>query len=191
MIPYLAQNDLKLFYKYMDQATNYFEYGSGGSTFQACKRNNIKSIYSVESDLTWVNEIKILTKDNDKIKFMYNEMDTQPKTWGRPGKNSTDKQMKSYSDQLLTFTHDEQQSIDLVFIDGRFRVACCLKSFNVTSKDCLFIFDDFLNRPYYHVILDYFEIIDKTIDDRMVVLRKKKNVIIPEDLIRKYELIYE
>ena len=37
-----------MFYKYLNNTSVYFEYGSGGSTYQASTRKNIKKIYSVE-----------------------------------------------------------------------------------------------------------------------------------------------
>lgn len=45
MEPYLAKNDKNLFYRYLDNTTVYFEYGTGGSTYQASIRKNIKTIY--------------------------------------------------------------------------------------------------------------------------------------------------
>lgn len=38
MEPQLSKNDKKLFYKYLDNVNVYFEYGSGGSTYQASIR---------------------------------------------------------------------------------------------------------------------------------------------------------
>ena len=58
MEPYLAENDKEIFYKYLDNTNVYFEYGSGGSAFQASIRKNIKTIYSVESDITWQKKTK-------------------------------------------------------------------------------------------------------------------------------------
>jgi hypothetical protein len=58
MEPWLSTNDKILFYKYLEKISGYFEYGSGGSTYQASIRNNIKKIYSVESDLAWYNKTK-------------------------------------------------------------------------------------------------------------------------------------
>jgi len=58
MEPHMSENDKKIFYKYLNNANYYFEYGSGGSTYQASIRNNIKKIYSVESDLMWHNSLK-------------------------------------------------------------------------------------------------------------------------------------
>ena len=117
-------------------------------------------------------------------------MDALPNNWGYPGPNSTKIQHKNYSNYIRNLTLEQQQSIDLIFIDGRFRVACCLKCFDIMNIDCLIAFDDFLDRPSYHVVLDYYDIVEKTIDNRMVILKKKKNInAVPEELILKYELI--
>jgi hypothetical protein len=184
MLPHLKEHDRQLFYKLLDGANVYFEYGSGGSTYQASIRQNIKKVYSVESDKEW--KSKVEKNVNAKVTFLFNEMDTQPDSWGNAGKNSTIEQRKSYSDKILKLSSAEQQAIDLILIDGRFRVACCLKSFNVITDKCLIMFDDFTSRPCYHVVLDYYDIVDRTIDNEMVVLRKKK-CSMPDDLILKYE----
>ena len=190
MEPWLGKNDKQIFYKYLDKCNVYFEYGSGGSTYQASIRNNIKKIYSVESDIEWQKKLQqtIMTSN---INYIYNEMDTKPNTWGHPGINSTNIQKINYSNHIRKLSKEEQDSIDLVFIDGRFRVACCLKCYDIIKDDCLIIFDDFLNRSQYHIILEYFDIIEKTQDNRMVILKKKKNVNIPKELIEKYELIQD
>lgn len=187
MEPHLSKNDKKIFYKYLDNTNVYFEYGSGGSTYQASIRKNIKTIYSVESDNTWLKKLNQKIK-NPNINYLYNEMDTKPNTWGKAGKNATNIQKINYSNQITKLSKEQQDSIDLVLIDGRFRVACCLKCYDIIKDNCLIIFDDFLNRPKYHIVLEYFDIIEKTQDNRMVILKKKKNVNIPKELIEKYEL---
>ena len=45
MEPLLGKNDKEMFYRYLKNTTVYFEYGSGGSTYQASIRKNIKTIY--------------------------------------------------------------------------------------------------------------------------------------------------
>ena len=183
MEPHLDENDKIMFYKYLDKAKVYFEYGSGGSTFQASIRNNILKIYSVESDIQWYNRLKSLKMD--KVTYIYHEMDTQPNDWGRPGPKSTSTQRINYSNHIKNISKEEQERIDLVLIDGRFRVACCLKCFNVIRKDCFIAFDDFSVRSRYHIVLDYYDIVDKTIDKRMVILQKKPYInSIPEELIK-------
>lgn len=188
MEPHLGNNDKILFNQYLNKATIFFEYGSGGSTYQACNRENIQKIYSVESDIAWYNKVKQNIK-NSKVTYYLNEMDTIPNNWGHPGNKATTEQKQNYSNYMMKLSKEEQQSIDLVFIDGRFRVACCLKCYNVIKDDCLIIFDDFLGRSYYHIVLDYFDIVDKTVDNRMVVLKKKQGLQIPQEIIDKYEMI--
>jgi hypothetical protein len=192
MEPFIKQNDKLMFYKYLDKSNVYFEYGSGGSTYQASLRNNINKIFSVESDLVWHNKLKENIVNKSHINFIYNDMDTKPNTWGHPGVNSNESQWINYSDQIILLDKKTQNDIDLVMIDGRFRVACCLKCFNIINDNCLIAFDDFLNRPHYHIILSYFDIIDKTQDNMMVILKKKhsiEDIQIPNEIIKKYELI--
>ena len=64
-----------------------------------------------------------------------------------------------------------------------------MKCYDIIIDSCLIAFDDFLDRPQYHIVLEYFDIIEKTKDNRMVILKKKKNRNIPKELIEKYELI--
>lgn len=189
MEPWLSDNDKQMFYKYLDKASIYFEFGSGGSTYQAYLKQNIQKIYSVESDLEWHNKLREILNNNDKVHFIYNEMNARPNTWGYPGNNSTPSQQKKYSDQILIIDENERKKIDLVLIDGRFRVACCLKCFGVVGDDCVIAFDDFLDRPNYHIVLNYYNIIEKTRDNRMVILKKKLDVdSIPKQIIDQYEL---
>jgi len=46
-----------------------------------------------------------------------------------------------------------------------------------------------VNRPQYHIVLNYFDIVEQTTDNRMVILKKKPNMSIPKELIEYYELI--
>lgn len=114
MNPHLSKNDKAMFYKYLDNCTVYFEYGSGGSTYQASIRKNIKTIYSVESDITWQKKLK-QTIENPNINFIYNEMDTKPNTWGRPGKNATNRQKANYSDHIRSISNNSNK---IAFVRG-------------------------------------------------------------------------
>jgi len=186
--PQLNDNDKIMFYKYLDKCTNYFEYGSGGSTYQAAIRSNIKNIYSVENNSIWYEKMKLILKNSSNVKYLYCNMKTIDGTAGRPAPGSTLEQWIDYSSQIKKLTPEESKEIDVVLIDGRFRVASCLNCFNVLNDDCYIIFDDFLYRPQYHVVLDYYEIIEKTDDNRMVVLKKKREKTPPPpELIEKYE----
>jgi len=187
MEPWLSHRDKEMFYRYLDNCTVYFEYGSGGSTYQASSRDNVRKIYSAESDIQWQNKLKRNIK-NENITYIFSDMNTLPNSWGHPGKNATDVQKINYSSRITELSKEEQSAIDLVLIDGRFRVACCLKCHDVIKDNCVIAFDDFMNRSEYHVVLHHFNIVEKTKDNRMVIL-KKKNHSVPRELIAKYELI--
>ena len=185
MNPLFKKNDINLFKKYINQSKVYFEYGCGGSTYLASLCDNIQKIYTVESDIEWLNKVKFNIKKD--ITYIYNEMDTKPNTYGIPGKNATNIQKIEYSNK---FFRTLPNNVDTILIDGRFRVACVLKLYPYINENTIIIFDDFLDRSYYHnIILNYFNLIDYTSDKSMAVLQKKINLDIPKSLIQKYELL--
>lgn len=181
--------DRKMFYKYLEKASVYFEFGGGGSTYQAAIKPNIQKVICVESMKEWITTITTQLKDTSKVEFIYIDIknDGCNGGWGHPSVKATPEDKVSYSN-TIKYYHDNAK-IDLVLIDGRFRVACALKTFINVSDDCIIIFDDFLNRSQYHIILNYYEIIEKTIDNCMAVLRKKHVPPPSNELIQKYELI--
>jgi protein O-GlcNAc transferase len=182
MEPAIKPLDKILFYKYLDKATHYMEFGSGGSTYQASIRPNIKSICTVESDLEWIQ--KLQTKiTHPSIQYNYIDIQASPRNLGYPGNDCKPEDMKKYSDVKIP------SETDLVLIDGRFRVVCCLKLIGQINENCIVVFDDFLDRPQYHGILDYYNIIDKTENNSLVILKKKGNITIANELIAKYEII--
>ena len=168
-----------MFYRYLDRSKVYFEWGSGGSTYQASIRRNIQQIYSVESDLSWHTTLKAKIPRNANIEYLYADINTQPNTFGYPGGTCKVAQMREYSDKLL-----KRYAADLVLINGRFRVACCLKAFNEIGSECLVAFDDFLDRPQYHIVLDYYDMIESTSDNSMAILRKKPDIPLIESRVR-------
>jgi hypothetical protein len=177
MKPYMPKAEQELLYSYMAVATTMVEFGSGGSTYRACQYPNIKKLYTVESDKEWIAQVSAAIANEptrDKIEFIYCELDSE-RNWGQPGPHATDAQRRAYSDAVLG------KDPDLVLIDGRFRVACCLKC----PAKVPILFDDFLGRPQYHSVLDYFQIVEQV--GRMVVLNKTAPV--PPDIVAKYELI--
>jgi hypothetical protein len=123
--PLFSSNDKEMFYKYLNNSTYYLEYGNGGSTFQASIRNDIKKIISVESDIDWFNKLKeiISTPDEERFNFHYIDMKTLPNTWGYPGPNSNQNDWIKYSNIVKTLDNDLLSKLDLILIDGRFRVA--------------------------------------------------------------------
>lgn len=186
MKAYFKENDKNMFFKYIKNRKIYFEWGCGGSTFQLSKKKNIKTIYSVESDLEWIKKVnsKLKNYQKNKINWIENDLNTESNTWGYPSLDCPLKKKIDYSSQILNI----KEIPDIILIDGRFRVSCALKSYNIIDLETILVFDDFLNRKYYHIILEYFKIINKTKDNCMAILQKIPGKIIPEELIKKYEI---
>jgi hypothetical protein len=190
MEPHFEKIDKLMYYDYLKNANSYFEFGSGGSTYKAIQNKNVKKVYSVESDVDWFNKVNSAINSN-KLNFILVDLKCVPNNWGNPGVNSKKDDWVKYSSSLCNLNKEEILNINLILIDGRFRVACCLKCFDVINDDCLIIFDDFLNRPNYSIVLNFFDIINKTKDKHMVILKKKKVSSPTIELIQKYEMITE
>ena len=186
--PYFASRDMEMFDRYLNRARVYFEYGSGASTLYAGTKPHIQKIYSVESDRAWAGKVRSQVCSLPQVTLLFTDIHAKPNNWGYPGTTASRADKIKYSSQILRLPHRERQSIDFILIDGRFRVACCLKCFDI--EGCVVAFDDFLDRPKYHVVLDYFDIIESTADRRMVMLRKKRHIrAVPMDLIERYDVI--
>lgn len=187
MQPHFKPNDKIMFIKHLNKCSNFLEYGCGGSTFLAVSSSNINNVYSIESDKEWIQKVdKSLNLDaKTKLKFFYKEILTRPNNWGNPGRNCPLLNKKNYSDGINDM--EIMKHIDLVLIDGRFRVACCLKLYDKISENCLIAFDDYMNRNFYHVVEKYFKIIDHTQDKCMVILQKIPNLTMDNNLIQTYE----
>ena len=186
MDPFLNPVDILLFYKYLDNATFYLEFGGGGSTYQATLRPNIKEIHVVESDPYWLKKLQTQLYHKN-IHYHFCDVNTKPNTGGNPGPLCTVESMKNYSDQIYHIKNSISHNvIDFILIDGRFRVACALKCFNVIDENCIIAFDDYHTRPQYHIISNYYTIIDT--NHKSMVILKKKNVP-PPIMIHNYECI--
>ncbi len=177
--PMLPPAEKALYYKYLDKATNYLEYGSGGSTYNAVLRNNIKKIVSVESDKSWYNKMNSMI-NNSKLIYKYIELNAKSNNYGNPDNVSFDV-MKKYPSVIEEY---KDIKFDLILIDGRFRVACALICFKYIDNNCFVIVDDMIGRDYYNEIYNYYDKVETA--GKMVVL-KKTNMNEPSNfLINKY-----
>ena len=171
MNPLMSKKEQDLFLKYLKQATNYFEFGSGGSTVWALAQPNIKSITSIEADKNFAEKMQL---ECQTANIHWIDVG-KTGAWSTPKNNLKQSEWHNYYEALkLT-----NVTPDLILIDGRFRVACALSCLNT---DALVIIHDFLNRPHYHEVLKYYDIIESV--STLVVLKKKD--IYPEVNLKDY-----
>ena len=63
------------------------------------------------------------------------------------------------------------RNYDVILVDGRCRTMCAYMAKYLLKDDGYLLFHDFNNRPYYHGILKYYEIVDSA--ETLAVLVKK------------------
>ncbi|MBX8570483.1 peptide-binding protein [Pseudomonas cichorii] len=127
------------------------EYGSGGSTIIAAKMPN-KSVISVENDAQWANDMQAYiashTFESRPVIYPVNVGETGK--WARPKNARAWKRFHTYP--LKVWDEPFFQQPDVILIDGRFRIACFVTAYLRVSKPTIVLFDDYSDRPHYHVV---------------------------------------
>ncbi|MGI0013911.1 MAG: hypothetical protein ACREBU_10795 [Nitrososphaera sp.] len=155
--PVMESIGIKAFEHYIQGVSVYLEYGSGGSTVLAA-RNGVKDIISVDSDLGWLDAVKresAGTRSNVHLVHC----DVGPtKEWGMP----TDKSLAERFHRYPIAPWDAAEKLaaipQMIFIDGRFRVACFLYSLLQGRVETPILFDDYRERSYYHVVEEFCDV---------------------------------
>ena len=127
-------------------------YGSGKSTRWVLK-NTAARVFSVDTSAYWVNEAsKNNVKNNARLMIRHVDLG-DVSDYGYPIDYSMGDFFNLYTDFL--WNQDEKPSV--VLIDGRFRVCCFLTSLKFADEGTHIIFDDYMNRPEYHIVEKYVE----------------------------------
>lgn len=158
MYPHMGVLDRARMYMLLANATNYREFGSGGSTVQAAtKFINIQKIVVSESDNKFVQYLlgrSDLRREAASGRLVMRHADIGPvKGWGFPKDRSHSKQWPAYSSYNNSMSaFNPPFWFDTVFVDGRFRVACLLKALKATPSNridqTVFAVHDYKTRTY-------------------------------------------
>ncbi len=146
----LFDNNDTLFKKYLIKSDVFAEYGCGQSTCWVLK-NTTAQILSVDTSIEWIKKIKKLkVYDEKKIKLKHIDVG-KVKNWGFPTNYSKRDSFIDYTNWVW------KQSLipDTVLIDGRFRVCCFFTCLKFANEGTIIIFDDYFDRPYYHIVEKY------------------------------------
>ena len=141
------------FEKNLNKSKFYYEFGSGSSTLKA-DQLNIRFV-SIELDKSFFNLIqKKLTKKNVQYipigpvgEFSYPLFKNKKKIF-------------NYIN-FIEFFFKNMDYPDLILVDGRFRVACCLNLLRFLDNeqlDTILLIDDFKDRNHYKILYEYFNI---------------------------------
>lgn len=169
----LSDNEKKLFLKYIIKSKNYLEFGSGGSTFLSliCSET---LVVTVDSDSNWINYLRkwqiIKNAEKKGILLFWHANIGKVGELGVPINNDLKSTFPLYSSSIF----NENKGFDLVFVDGRFRVACVLATIINCKVDTIIIVHDFNNREEYSPILSFLDIME-TIETMTVFKIKNQN----------------
>ena len=178
--PIMTDRDTKAFSSFMKPDNIYFYFGSGGSTNLA-SYYKFKKIHSVESDVSWHNKLKsLLLNDIIYLTIDLNSRDN----FCKPGQGTTVEDCEKYIQ-----VYKPEYNADIIFIDGRFRVACGLEVFHKIRADTLILIHDYNDRPHFHILENYY--IKVRSWDTLAAFFKSPNVtFIPENVYNEYIYIY-
>jgi len=130
----------------------YLEFGSGGSTLLA-NRLGVPSV-TVESDRYYAAAVRKVLPSPEKALILTPPMGITGE-WGMPvfGKGRK-------GPRYVRAPFDEFQDgfPDLIFVDGRYRVACVLESARQAARahrTATVLMDDYERRPHYHVLEEH------------------------------------
>jgi len=156
--PSMRPRETALLGSLLKRAHHSLEFGAGGSTTLALKLG-VGRIVSVESDASWIARIHgdgaaSRAIEDGRLTLLHADIGPIGRMGG-PGKEAPRHKWPSYAQ--TPWAHIETARLDLVLIDGRFRVACALQAALRCASETAIVIHDFWNRPAYHGILPFFE----------------------------------
>lgn len=178
----LPRSEANFFTEHYQSAKVILEYGSGGSTVFAAGLAPTPVLFSVETDRRWSEKLGTSIKlayPDAQIHMRYVDIG-ETKAWGRPKRHN---RYLHYPDYAFGI-YDDPDFIepDLIFIDGRFRQACFYAAMFMMSKPVTIIFDDYVKRPRYHGIENYFKPVE--IVGRMAKFEVEPMAVPQNDLLK-------
>jgi hypothetical protein len=153
-----------------DGHRRYQEFGIGGSTVLAI-RSGLESVVAVDSDPDWVDAARKHPEIAAAIQAGRADIrhaDIGPVAeWGHP---SDPGHIRSWPDYIATAWDawsKRNEMPDLIFVDGRFRVACCLSVVLLAAADPsltrelrVLLHDVGPGRPCYDEVLQFFDVVE-------------------------------
>ena len=179
----LFDGDDRLFKNLILNVKTYFEYGCGKSTEYMYKNSNA-SIFTVDTSKEWAAKTLNLSKDSNRERLNVKWIDVgDVADWGYPISFEKKQNFVKYANWFWEFGLKP----DLVVIDGRFRILCFLTSIKFASIGTQIIFDDYTNRPFYHVAEDFLKIKDTCGRQALFEVDKGSKKLVDESVISEFK----
>jgi hypothetical protein len=174
--PFMPTAEKKVLMEYYEKSKGILEFGSGSSTIFALKMD--KYIVSVENDRSFYSALKVYLS-NFKLDIDTTLIYANTGLTGKYGSPFLYTLTPAISEKgfkyvLSGYLNIEKGRVDLIFVDGRWRVGCCLYSiFYFDNNIDLFLDDYETERNYAFIINKYFIV---TNFGRLAKLEKRNKI---------------
>lgn len=164
-MPWMSQTEIAMIKSYLKPQHIMLEWGSGGSTHYF--PTFVEKYYSIEHDLTWFHKMAAGIPHNVVYNLVLpDQMITDP---------TQKHQVQTYIDFVDTLNISK---FDAVLIDGRGRGWCAEKVVKYLHEDSVVFIHDYWQRPQYHIVETWYNVVDHVKDGQsLVVLKPKKEYI--------------
>lgn len=172
--PYLYPPEVDLFYKYLNNAKVYFEFGSGGTTQQAIKRK--LKIYVAETHQSWIDQMKSDVEEiKNKITKMSNESFSFPIDINYILADIDSGPQMSYTNAqkyVRLYNHSKYKA-DFICVNGKLKFAVTMNLYNQVDENTIIFVNELENSSHISNITKYFDVLDT--QWKSLVIRKKQN----------------
>ena len=145
----------EMFKRHVTDIKTYGEYGVGLSTKWILRETDAIA-HSVDTDLGWVTLVQLECDNTKRLNAQFCDVG-RVQDWGWPTDYA---KRNNFSTYTRAWWADGVRP-DLVLVDGRFRVCCFLTSLKYAEPTTKIIFDDYFNRPQYHLVEEYLKPVEK------------------------------
>lgn len=155
----MNQDEKEFLLRELSRVRTYLEFGAGDSTEMALQVPGLEKIRTVESDPafmeSWLAQHPEVKDQVEHNRFQVRVPDLGPvREWSIP----TDRRFRSQWPDYVKAGWEGGFQPELVLVDGRFRVACCLEALLSQPTSVRLLIHDFPFRPQYHILLPFFQI---------------------------------
>lgn len=183
----LFDGDDALFKELIKTTNTYFEYGCGKSTEFLLKHTDL-NIFSVDTSLEWVRKMRSINTYTDTNRLNIEWIDVgELSDWGRPKSFSHRHNFQRYAECLW----EKNKQPELVLIDGRFRVNCFLTTLKYAKVGTFILFDDYTDRPFYHVVEEFCTRIDVCGRQALFQVTSSAKSLVSEQILLTFQNIIE
>ena len=179
----LFDGDDGLFKNLTKGVKTYFEYGCGKSTEFMYRHSNCK-IFAVDTSKFWVEKTKNISglDKDERLNLKWIDVGDIGE-WGYPKSFK----MREYFQDYANWFWKQNEIPNLVLIDGRFRVFCFLTSLKYGPIGTKIIFDDYINRPQYHLVEEFSPVLDKCGRQVLFEVTKKAKEMINDNTLLSFQ----